>query len=158
MPNTRIRPADAWRKPGAWRNSCVPRRRMCTESGLARGRANQRFCHSCGCRSTHAAESTGSVLNSRLRQGEQFVSPLVVSWLPRLVRIVEFHAFDDAERRRPEVLLIHHSVIAHHKSLYACDQIVCRYGYKGEPPDHRVTHHVVQLAQKCIRTLALQNL
>jgi len=52
----------------------------------------------------------------------------VIRGLPRLVRVVTIYAFGDFESIRPQVLLVHNSVVADHECIDTGDAILSRSG------------------------------
>src|SRR5271167_733307 len=77
---------------------------------------------------------------------------------PGLIRIEEFHLLEFVERPGPEVLLIDNAIVADDEGLYSGDTILGRRGDQGEAPDHHAFDHIVEPAQRSIRTLPLENL
>src|SRR5688572_25930456 len=77
---------------------------------------------------------------------------------PGPVRVEPLHLRELVERRRAEIFLVDHAVVTDDEGLEAGDAIRGRRGHQREAPDHHLVHHEVQLAERCRRSLPLQNL
>src|SRR5580704_3143338 len=77
---------------------------------------------------------------------------------PGLVWIEELHLLEHVQAVGPEVLLVDNAVIADDESLNSGDAVLSRRGNQRKAPDHHAFDHIVQTAQRCIRTLPLENL
>src|SRR5215471_2560775 len=84
-------------------------------------------------------------------------SPIVVSALPSLVRVVAIHVFHDLERVRPKILLVDDPVRADDKRLDPSRTILRRCRNQRESSDHYALNHIVQPAQRRGRTLSLED-
>src|ERR1700678_1452041 len=60
----------------------------------------------------------------------------LLSLLPARIRIVFLHCFGQTLGFLPEILLIHHSVLAHHEGHHSRRPVFRRIGYKREPRSH----------------------
>src|SRR5215469_2908036 len=83
--------------------------------------------------------------------------PLIVGWLPRLVRVVTLHLLDDRKRVGAQVFLVDDPIVANDESLDSSDAVFHRDRNQSESPDHDALDDVVELAESRCRTLSLQD-
>src|SRR5262249_29485285 len=75
---------------------------------------------------------------------------------PGLVRVEPLNLLCSLNSIRTEVLLINHSVVAHHECHHSGVPILRRKGYQSEAADHGSVHEVIHLSERGVRPLPFQ--